>query len=577
VKTRLSPVIRVVVMVAATVPWGNVVSAQDAAVAKDAVAKVTALRGTVTAQAPAGPVRELKLQDPLAVGDTVRTAANGRVQILFSDRTTMNLGRDTVMTITEYAYDPAAKKGALVTHVEEGVFRVMGGAITSIAPDSFRTVTPTATIGIRGSYYLGRQQLRQLTAIMLGGRGITVRNGRGQRVITRAGNGTIVRGPGSGPGAVRTFSRAEIDALIDLLLTADLPEGPSGVPRPSFGLWRLPNRYLFDIAWFEIWMRAHREGTGASQESDVLEIIADAETPSPDTPVPTPTPPDDNTQPRPYRQFYGFAIGAASTGESNLRDGHRYGDEIVQNTSPYSFGMRFDETTGELLDGSLSLTYGDQQTTGPVDIAGPAGGGYGFSTVFQDGTESSVSGVSGTIRTEGTDTWWSWGVWDMDFNGEDSHSHTVGWSEYPSVPAGYWVAGDLTPWSYLQSLIASSAVGVYNGSAWCTEIPGEGVPASYSGTSQFFVDFGAQTVNGQLSFNSGALQMGLAATFAQATNGFQGSVTGVTGGRSGALTPVSSSVNGAFFGPRANSLAGIYDALMSPGTRYFGAFGANGN
>ena len=143
------------------------------------IGSVVSVRGEVVALGTGGAKRDLAFKSPIYRMDTIKTGERGRVQLTFKDNSVVSLGRQTEMTIEQYEYNPAQNQGAMVTNVKEGIFRVMGGAITKIAPGNFKTETPTATIGIRGSFYAGRLVQLKLEVVFLGGRGITVSNKAG--------------------------------------------------------------------------------------------------------------------------------------------------------------------------------------------------------------------------------------------------------------------------------------------------------------------------------------------------------------------------------------------------------------
>ena len=195
------------------------------------VGRVVAVRGKVEAVSPTNVRRALAIRESIFEGDTVNTGARGRVQISFSDGTIVHLGRNTEMLIDEYEYSAEKSSGKMVTHVKSGVFRVMGGAITKIAPDNFRTVTPTATIGIRGSFYMGSVNQQVLKVVFLGGRGIWVRNEHGGEDIETPGYGTSVR-PGERPAAPRRYAVQELTSLVDDLLAVGEEEDDDG-PAPD--------------------------------------------------------------------------------------------------------------------------------------------------------------------------------------------------------------------------------------------------------------------------------------------------------------------------------------------------------
>ncbi len=145
-----------------------------AALAQERAGTVVAVRGRVEVERQ-GARQRLRARDPVYVEDTIHTN-NGRVQLMFTDHSLVSLGRNTVFSVREYRYRPGEGEGALKTRVAEGVFRVVGGAITRIAPENFTTETPTATIGIRGSMYSGIYRNQTLSVLFEGGRGIFVRN-----------------------------------------------------------------------------------------------------------------------------------------------------------------------------------------------------------------------------------------------------------------------------------------------------------------------------------------------------------------------------------------------------------------
>ena len=176
------------------------------------VAKVVALRNSATATSLQGKIRTLTTKDPILEGDTIQTGKRGRIQILFTDNTIISLGRNANLSVHEYLWQPEQQNGVLHTEVKEGIFRVMGGAITKTNPEAFTTKTPAATIGIRGSMYAGRVSNNTLSVVFQGGRGIFIENSHGHVEIPTPGHGTNVRADQAPPPPIRFTSR-EIEAL----------------------------------------------------------------------------------------------------------------------------------------------------------------------------------------------------------------------------------------------------------------------------------------------------------------------------------------------------------------------------
>ena len=158
------------------------------------VATVVAVRGPVTVQSGSGEVRKIAVKYPLFLEDVIKTGVRGRLQIMFKDNTVYSLGSNTELKLKEFSWDPENQKGKIATEVKDGVFRVMGGLISKTNPKEFTAETPVATIGIRGSMYVGSYTPQTGLSVMFeGGKGITVSNATGTVLITEPGFGSLVR------------------------------------------------------------------------------------------------------------------------------------------------------------------------------------------------------------------------------------------------------------------------------------------------------------------------------------------------------------------------------------------------
>lgn len=207
------------------------VLAPDIAIAAPAepVANVVALRGTVTAKNAKGVERPLAIKNPIFQDDVLKTGATGRLQLLFTDNSIISLGGASEMKIAEYRWQPGQKDGALRTQIKEGTFRVMGGALTKEAPQNFKTETPTATIGIRGSMYAGTVTPSSLAVVFQGGKGIEITNPFGTVTITKPGFGTHVA-LNTAPAPPKKFTEQELGELNKQL---NGKENDKGAPAPA--------------------------------------------------------------------------------------------------------------------------------------------------------------------------------------------------------------------------------------------------------------------------------------------------------------------------------------------------------
>jgi hypothetical protein len=177
------------------------------------VATVVAVNGSVIAIDQNGTQRTIALKNKLFQSDTIKTGRRGKIQFMFIDNTLISLGRNTEMKIAEYKWDENSKDGTLKTEVKEGAFRIMGGYLAKNSPEKFKTITPSATIGIRGSMYSGLVEGASLSVVFQAGKGIEIINKFGTVLITKPGYGSHVRGPDSPPEPPRKFTTDDLKKL----------------------------------------------------------------------------------------------------------------------------------------------------------------------------------------------------------------------------------------------------------------------------------------------------------------------------------------------------------------------------
>lgn len=93
-----------------------------------------------------------KLGMELQKKDTLQTMLRSRAKMKFSDNTIISVGENTRFSIDEYLDDsePAAEFS-----ITKGFFKSVTGTIGKIAPNKFKIKTSNATIGIRGTEFVG--------------------------------------------------------------------------------------------------------------------------------------------------------------------------------------------------------------------------------------------------------------------------------------------------------------------------------------------------------------------------------------------------------------------------------------
>lgn len=144
-----------------------------------------------------GSTETLSANATVFAGDLLKTGAGARLKIRFTDDSVLVLGENAEVLIDEMIFDPAgdATLGNQALIMAVGVFRYTSGKIAKASPSSVLFGTPTATIGIRGTDFLGGE----LTVGMPPGQphyGFQIREGAIQ-VITPEGSVTLDE-PGEG-------------------------------------------------------------------------------------------------------------------------------------------------------------------------------------------------------------------------------------------------------------------------------------------------------------------------------------------------------------------------------------------
>ncbi|MDR1471967.1 MAG: FecR family protein [Synergistaceae bacterium] len=112
------------------------------------IATVIAASGPVEV-VRAGSRVPLTLKDPVFVSDSILTGEGGKIQILFSDGSTVNIAPGSAFDMASYA--DAGSESNFAANLFQGAVRIITGTITESNPEGFELTTPLATIGIRGT------------------------------------------------------------------------------------------------------------------------------------------------------------------------------------------------------------------------------------------------------------------------------------------------------------------------------------------------------------------------------------------------------------------------------------------
>lgn len=209
-RRRALALLAVVVALFVVVVLARAAQAQEAAVGRigRVVGEVTLVRGAQSIAATSGMAVH---QD-----DAVATGAEGRVEIVFEDGSTVVLGSDTAVSIATFA-PPAAGPGRALLDLIDGILRLTLSAGRTW--QSFEVRSATAVASVRSTDWIVDAD-RATTAVFVvdGSVAVDSRAGLGG-IVLAAGQGADVKA-GEAPAAPKTWGQKRVD---DVLARTRLP------------------------------------------------------------------------------------------------------------------------------------------------------------------------------------------------------------------------------------------------------------------------------------------------------------------------------------------------------------------
>jgi len=156
----------------------------------DGVGSVTSASGGVSLLFQ-GKTTPVAVGQSLVLGDELDTSSNGRVEFQLADGTIISLTPGSRFVINQYDYDDAGQRPGLgLFNLFTGGMRAITGAISRFQ-HRVEVTTPVATIGIRGTEFVGEIGDEGMDVSMLEGQGVFVRNPQGDQVeLNQAGHTT---------------------------------------------------------------------------------------------------------------------------------------------------------------------------------------------------------------------------------------------------------------------------------------------------------------------------------------------------------------------------------------------------
>jgi hypothetical protein len=193
--------------------WGIVLAATAVlAQQPDSIGQVVALTGQAAVQHRAGMSTEpLTMQSRVYQDDLIHTQTNSKVRLALVDGTTLVLGQESTLHLSEFVYSPGQSRKSLLTIVQ-GVFRL---AVSMLPRSTFEVHTTNTVAAVRGTEWLG-QVTRDATAMAVLEGEVAVSHARpevGGTVLLTAGTGTDVVGQ-QPPTPPKPWGEARLRALI---------------------------------------------------------------------------------------------------------------------------------------------------------------------------------------------------------------------------------------------------------------------------------------------------------------------------------------------------------------------------
>ena len=532
------------------------------------VATVVAVRGDAQAFDAKGKSRPLAVQTPIFEEDTIKTGERGRTQIMFTDNTQITLGNATTMKIAEYRWQAEQNDGALKTQVKEGTFRIMGGALTKTAPRNFKTETPSATIGIRGSMYAGVVTPDFLSVVFQGGKGIEITNAFGTVEISKPGFGTKVA-MNKPPLPPMKFSAQELEEINKSLSGSGADDKKeeqkekTPAPKDEQGAMAAPTHT--DTASSDSGETTTPSLTPLppNDEQGATAAPSHTDTASSDTGETTPPP----LAPMAPKNEQG-AMAASSHADTASSGG---GETITPSLAPMPPKNEQGAMTAST-HASPTSSGGGEKTTIPLvpllqdlkkDVKDPVKEVVKEVVIQKEHTKTIKPAVTSVANDFIT-----WGYWEI--------ADTDGGKNQLFSSQSFFVTGQETSKGIVDNLISNTFTGTYLGKALGVQLDSTGQNVtrltSSSGTNPWgtvnlninFAAAAATPASGTFTFDQATLHV-TSSTGQLTRSGFQATITGTT----------TSAINGAFYGPAAEAVGGKFDAVMGTGVRYLGVFGGN--
>ncbi len=148
------------------------------------VGTTTAVNPVSEGTPPGGVPGKLTVGARVMRNEHIHTSPSGSAQLLFLDKSSLNIAPNTSLVINEFVYDPAANSGHMLSRLTAGTLQYIGGQLSH--QGAVTIDTPAVAVGIRGG----------TVTIVHGANGTQIINQYGTITLTNAAGTTVVTRPG---------------------------------------------------------------------------------------------------------------------------------------------------------------------------------------------------------------------------------------------------------------------------------------------------------------------------------------------------------------------------------------------
>ena len=115
---------------------------------------VKSLKGEAKIHSHNGSLASMKIGDKIYEKDTIKTSKGALVGVVFEDNTLVSIGSQSEFSIDEYLFEPSKKNTKFKTNLKKGSIACMTGLIAKMNPDAMKIEAKSASMGIRGTYFI---------------------------------------------------------------------------------------------------------------------------------------------------------------------------------------------------------------------------------------------------------------------------------------------------------------------------------------------------------------------------------------------------------------------------------------